>query len=76
MSQFGVVIVATTSAALKAEKLLRSAGIKEQLIPTPREYSSDCGLAVRFIWAQRDEVEQLLTEQQVDITGIFPLEDR
>lgn len=75
MSRFGVVIVATTSAALKTEKLLRGAGIREQLVPTPREFSSDCGLSVRFIWAQREEVSHLLTENQVDIIGIHPLAD-
>ena len=75
MSRFGVVIVATTSAALKAEKLLRSAGIREQLVPTPREFSSDCGLSVRFVWAQREEVSKVLTESKVDVIGIHPLAD-
>jgi len=76
MKQFGVVIVSTTSAALKAEKLLRTAGYVEQLIPTPREYSSDCGLAVRFSWAQREDINKLLREGGIDIVGIYRLNEK
>ncbi|MCE5259606.1 MAG: DUF3343 domain-containing protein [Chloroflexi bacterium] len=74
MSQFGVVIVATTSSALKAEKLLRTSGYKEQLIPTPREYSSDCGLAIRFNWFQQDEIKKLLADSGIDVIGIYHLD--
>ncbi|MHB9033006.1 MAG: DUF3343 domain-containing protein [Anaerolineae bacterium] len=76
MSQFGVVLVATTSAALKAEKIMREAGYKEQLIPTPREYSSDCGLAIRFIWLQHEEVAKLLQDSGIEIAGVHLLEEK
>lgn len=76
MSQNGVIIVATTSLALKAEKVLRSAGFREQLIPTPREYSSDCGLALRFNWHQRVEIQAALTAAEVEVLGIYQLEHR
>ncbi|MBF0406864.1 MAG: DUF3343 domain-containing protein [Candidatus Riflebacteria bacterium] len=32
--------------ALKAEKALKSVGISFETIPTPREFSSDCGVAI------------------------------
>lgn len=76
MSPFGVVIVSTTSAALKAEKLLRTAGITEQLIPTPREYSANCGLAVRFNWAQRKQIARLLQEGGIEVIGIYRLQEK
>jgi hypothetical protein len=60
MSEFGVALCPTTSAALRAEKLLLRAGVKVKLIPTPREFSSDCGMAVRFAWERVDEVRGIL----------------
>ncbi|MHB1354721.1 MAG: DUF3343 domain-containing protein [Anaerolineae bacterium] len=74
MNQNGVIIVATTSSALKAEKVLRSAGFKVQLIPTPREFSSDCGLALRFFWNQRVETQAILANAEVEVLGIHQLE--
>jgi hypothetical protein len=74
INQYGVIIVATTSSALKAEKVLRAAGYREQLIPTPREYSSDCGLALRFSWHQRVEIQAALTAAEVEILGIYQLD--
>jgi hypothetical protein len=73
MNQNGVIIVATTSMALKAEKVLRSAGYKVQLIPTPREYSSDCGLALRFNWHQRVEVQAALSAAEIEVLRIDEL---
>ena len=48
MSEYGVVLFHTTSAAMRAEKVLKNAGIAVKLIPTPRELSSDCGISARF----------------------------
>lgn len=53
----GVVLFHTTSAALRAEKVLVKAGLKVKLAPTPRELSSDCGIALRFEWPDRAQVE-------------------
>ncbi len=33
---------------LKAEKVLKQAGVDFLLIPVPRQLTSDCGLALRF----------------------------
>lgn len=76
MSQFGVILVPTTSAALKAEKVIREAGYKEQLIPTPREFASDCGLAIRFNWFQREDLAKLLADNGIEVTGVHRLADK
>ncbi|MBN2115661.1 MAG: DUF3343 domain-containing protein [Anaerolineales bacterium] len=59
MSQ-GVVLFHTTSSALRAEKILQKAGLDVKLIPTPRELSSDCGIALRFEQHDRELVESHL----------------
>lgn len=34
---------------IKAEKILKKAGINLRLIPPPREISSDCGMAIEIL---------------------------
>ena len=44
----GYILVFTTSSAFEAEMLLKAANFSVKLVPTPREFSSDCGIAVEF----------------------------
>jgi hypothetical protein len=67
---YGVVLFHTTAAAMQAEKVLSKAGLKVKLIPTPREFSSDCGIALRFEWEQRAQVESLLACKKVDTASL------
>ncbi len=62
----GVVLFHTTTAALRAEKTAQKAGLKVKLIPTPRELSSDCGIALRFDLADRQPLEQALSAAGVE----------
>jgi hypothetical protein len=73
MSDFGVALFHTTSAALRAEKTIHKAGLTGKLIPTPRQYSSDCGFALRFDWTLAEQVRELLTRASVEIAGLHPL---
>ncbi|MCX7671106.1 MAG: DUF3343 domain-containing protein [Anaerolineae bacterium] len=70
MSEYGVALFHTTSAALRAEKVLQRAGLTIRLIPTPREFSSDCGMALRFPWAQVERVRAALAAARVEVTAI------
>lgn len=54
---------------LKAEKLLKQAGVRFLLIPVPRQLTSDCGLALRFTSADRDELLAVL-----QTAGLPPVE--
>jgi hypothetical protein len=57
---FGVVLFHSVHGALKAEKVLLSAGVQHKLIPVPRHLSSNCGFCLRFNWGDRETVEHLL----------------
>ncbi len=70
MSSYGVVLVHTTSAAMRAERVLLRSGLSVKLIPTPRQFSTDCGIAVRFAWADAELVASLLTANRVEVSGI------
>jgi len=73
MSTQGVVLFHTTSAAFRAEKVVLKANIAGKLIPTPREFSSDCGIALRFDWSWVEQVKGVLDTARVEIAGIHPL---
>lgn len=72
-SEFGVILVPSTSAALRGEKVLQRAGLQVKLIPVPREISSNCGISIRFAWSERDLVETALGESKVSIDSIHPM---
>jgi hypothetical protein len=73
VSPYGVVLFHTSSAAFRAEKLLRGHSVPVKLIPTPRALSSDCGTALRFAWNDAGRVGRLLADGRVDVAGIHPL---
>ena len=73
MNESGVVLFNTTSSAMKAEKVLEKAGLEMKLIPTPRQFSSDCGISLRFRWDDFNEVKSLLFSANVEINSIYQL---
>ena len=66
----GVILFHTNSAALRAEKILAQVHLIVKLIPTPREFSSDCGIALRFAWDDSVRVKELLNNARVEVAGI------
>jgi len=73
MSSYGIVLFYTTSAVMRAEKVLNKANVNVKLIPTPRELSSDCGIALRFDWEQAGNIEAILDEANVEIAGVYEI---
>jgi hypothetical protein len=56
--------------AIRAESVLQRGGFPSQLIPGPKELSPNCGVALRFEYAQRQDVSALLAAKKVRIDGI------
>ncbi len=73
MSDYGVALFHNTSAVMRAEKVLKKGGVTVKLIPTPREFSSDCGMAVRFDAQDMDAVRVLLEQARVEVAGIHTM---
>ena len=71
MIQYGVVLFHTTSAVMRAEKLLIKEGYSIKLIPPPRQFSSDCGISVRFNWTDREKLEALLSNTGIEFDSIY-----
>lgn len=74
MSVPGSVILFDTNAAVfQAERRLQRAGIAPRLVPTPRQYSSDCGIALWVEEARADEAVRLLEEARIAYIARHPL---
>ncbi|HSW38561.1 MAG TPA: DUF3343 domain-containing protein [Acidobacteriota bacterium] len=67
---YGIVLFHTSSSAIRAEKILVNRGLPVKLIPTPREFSSDCGVALRFDWQEETRVRELLESSKVETASI------
>ena len=74
MNPYGVVLFHTTSSAMRAEKTLLRGGLEIKMIPTPRQFSSDCGIALRFDRPQTPAVQEMLEAARVETAGIHPLD--
>lgn len=55
-------ILPNISQVIKVEKLAKEKSIEVDLIPTPREISSDCGMAVLFLQKDKEQINHLLAD--------------
>ena len=69
---FAVVLFESVSHALRAEKLIKAAGISCKLIPVPRHLSSDCGVCLRFAIKDLEPIKNTLLSR-IDHFEIQPL---
>jgi hypothetical protein len=67
MMEYGVILFYNISSVMRAEKLLKK-DYSIKLIPIPRQFSTDCGIALRFDWSQSEQVKSVLDEAKVEIS--------
>jgi len=70
-ARYAVILVHSTSHAIRAEKVLHMAGISSKLIPVPRQLSSDCGVCVRVARADREAALAALAAHTVEMEGVY-----
>lgn len=69
---FAIATFHSTHSVLKAEKLLKEAGLAGvRLVPVPSQVSSDCGVTVRFAAADVARAAHLLAALADDLQGLF-----
>ena len=71
--KYGVVLFYTTSSVMQAEKILKKDGLSIKLIPVPRQFSSDCGISLRFEWSDYERVKEALTKANVELQDFYQL---
>ncbi len=64
---YTVFIFESTHQVLKVEKILKENNIKYDIIPTPKEFSSDCGMSIRIADSSEDKnkIRLLLLNNQI-----------
>jgi len=72
-TEYAVVLFHSTQSAIKAEFTLVRAGFAVKLIPTPRQFSSDCGTALRCTWADVDAVCAALRAGGVEYDSVHSM---
>jgi hypothetical protein len=71
--QYSVALFDSTSQVMRGEKVLGQAGLRVKMIPTPRQLSSNCGMALRFDREEADRVVTILSENSVPLKGVYPI---
>ncbi|MEQ8201191.1 MAG: DUF3343 domain-containing protein [Syntrophomonadaceae bacterium] len=71
LKEYGIIAFQSTSQALKAERVLKEASAQFLVIPTPRQISASCGLAVKVAPENLDAVRAALEEKMVRIEGVY-----
>ncbi len=66
-----VLIFSSIHQVMRAEKLLKGKGIEIDLIPVPREISSDCGVAVELSTDSEAESLFILRENRISVVESY-----
>lgn len=61
----------STHHALRAETLLEAAGIEIMIIPTPRELSASCGLAISYRGDDATRLATILRDSGIQVGGRY-----
>ena len=69
-----MILVPSTSHAMRAEKVLGDASLACKLVPVPRQLSSDCGICVRIMRDDAKEAQRRLEAAGVVVEGIHDIE--
>jgi len=69
--QFGIATFENTYQALKFEKVMKQEQVKVDMIPVPRKFSTSCGIAGKFDYKLREDIEKICQENAVNIQEIF-----
>lgn len=71
MEEYGLTTFKSTQFALQGESILKEEKIIFKTIPTPREVSQSCGLALLFGIDDIEEVKNLIEEKRLNIDGLY-----
>jgi hypothetical protein len=66
-----VIILFSIHYVLKAEQLLKSANIVHDVVPVPREISSDCGMAIEYGQQDTEKITGIFQKAGIDIARIY-----
>ncbi len=69
--EYGLSTFKSTQFAIQAEKVLKENDVFFKTIPTPREVSHSCGLALLFTPESIEKVKMLMESGAIQIDGLY-----
>lgn len=73
MNQYAVILVDSTSHAMRIEHVLAMIKLETKMVPVPRHLSSDCGVCVRVRREDIPAIRQQLEKNKVAYNEIVEL---
>jgi selenide,water dikinase len=67
-----LLLFSSTRAVIKAEECLRANGVDCQVVPVPKDISSECGMAISVAEEERERAEALLKESGLEVRVHVP----
>jgi len=71
--EFGVITFNSTHYAIKADSVFNRESINFRTIPTPREITRSCGLAIKFNLEDMDKIEDVIRKNNLEVNGIYKI---
>lgn len=66
-----VLLFSSVHQVMRTEKLLKEKGIEVDLIPVPRDISSDCGIAVELSRESEEKALLILRENKISLPECY-----
>ncbi len=73
MNEFGILTFQSTHHAMRAERILTEEGIKTKTIPTPRDITLSCGLAIRIGVEDLETIMELKRSEKLEYKELHHL---
>lgn len=67
----GVMTFKSTHHTIQAEDFLKSREIDIKIIPTPREITESCGLAIVFNLDHLDKIKEIIDNDGINIDSVY-----
>jgi hypothetical protein len=71
LKDYGIFTFLSTLQALKAERILKNAAANFLIIPTPREISTSCGLAIKVASADMTLCHEALINNGAEVEDVY-----
>ncbi len=68
---YGVLTFKSTNYTIQAEEVFKEEGLSYKIIPTPREITLSCGLAIVFSLDDKDKAIEMSKNGTINISNIY-----
>ena len=73
MNEMYIISFNSTHHAIRTDKLLNEADIKSTTLPTPREITASCGISIRFLLDNLENIKDIVRSNKIEIKGIYKI---